>query len=250
MRHRVVNVVIYNDAHEHERLMKLELLRLASRTSEVKSLFVSMSPRCSVVHESDGVLHVPGNESFIPGILHKTMEALAYCVRHFEFDFVVRSNISTVIDFPRLPLHELTDPIVYSSAYMWNRDDRANAFASGTNIILNRVAVDCLLAYRDRMDHGVIDDVAISRVLSPVSVPRQLSTEMVWNGEDRAGIVFRNRSDDRADDVARMRRIVDRIIEDREDRGPCPAHYDGLLLVALAVIVVAIVLKGARLRFY
>jgi hypothetical protein len=245
MRFRVVNLVIYNDAHEHERLMRLELVRLARRTSGVTSLFVSLSPRCSVVHERDGVLYVPGTESFVPGILHKTMEALAYCARHSHFDFVVRSNISTVIDFPRLPLHELTDPIVYASAYMWNRDDRPSAFASGTNIILNRAAVDFLLANRDRMDHGVIDDVAIGRALTPVAVPRQLSTEMVFDGEDRAGRVFRNRSDDRAKDVARMRRIVDRIIEDRDredrrDRGP--VHYEALLIVVLTVVAVAIAL--------
>jgi hypothetical protein len=240
MRYRVVNIVIYNDAHEHERSMKLELVRLARLTRDVKSLFVSLST-CSDMHERDGVLHVPGTESFVPGILHKTMEALAYCVRHFQFDFVVRSNISTVIDFPRLPLHELTDPIVYASAYMWNKDDRANAFASGTNIILNRAAVEFLLAYRDRIDHGVIDDVAIGRALTPVAVPRQLSTEMVWNGEDRTGLVFRNRSDDRAEDVARMRRIVDRIIQDRHDEKDLKyGRHECLILVALIVLVVAI----------
>ena len=90
MRYRVVNIVIYNDAHEHERSMKLELVRLARRTMDVKSLFVSLSPWCSVAHELDEVLHVPGSESFVPGILHKTMEAFAYCARHFEFDFATR----------------------------------------------------------------------------------------------------------------------------------------------------------------
>jgi hypothetical protein len=253
MRYRVVNIVIYNDAHEHERSMKLELVRLARRTRDVKSLFVSLSPWCSVAHERDGVLHVPGNESFVPGILHKTMEAFAYCARHFEFDFVVRSNISTVIDFPRLPIHELTDPVVYASAYVWNKEDRANAFASGTNIILNRAAVEFLLAYRDRLDHGVIDDVAIYRALTTVAAPRQLSTEMVWNGEDRAGVVFRSRSDDRADDVARMRRIVDRIIQDREDRADLkdpeslvPAAHSVIGVLAVIVVLAVLAVLGSR----
>jgi hypothetical protein len=155
-------------------------------------------------------------ESYVPGILHKTLEAMAYCTRHIPFDFIVRSNISTVIDFERLPLNELTDTLVYASAYMWNKDDRSSAFASGTNIILNRAAVEFMLMHRGRMRHDTIDDVAIGSLMSSATIPRELSTKMVWNDECVVqGAVFRNRSDDRYADVARMRRIVDRIIATR-----------------------------------
>jgi len=161
------------------------------------------------------VLYVPGLESYVPGILHKTLEALVYCVRNFSFDFIVRSNISTVIDFRRLPLNELTDTLVYASAHMWNKDDRSRAFASGTNIILNRAAVEFMLMHRDRMRHDTIDDVAIGALMSSATIPRELSIKMVWNDECVQGDVFRNRSDNRYEDVARMRRIVDRIIATR-----------------------------------
>jgi hypothetical protein len=216
MRYRVVNLVIYDEAHEHERLMRSELARLARHTRGVTQLFVSMSPRCDAVHQRDGVLYVPGRESYVPGILHKTLEAMAYCTRHLAFDFIARSNISTVIDFERLPLHELTDTLVYASAYMWNKDDRSRAFASGTNIILNRAAVDFMLLHRHRMRRGMIDDVAIGALMSSATSARELSTKMVWNDESVVqGAVFRNRSDDRYEDVARMRRIIDRIIATR-----------------------------------
>ena len=225
MRYRVVNLVIYDEAHEHERLMRRELARLARHTRGVTQLFVSMSPRCDAVHQRDGVLYVPGRESYVPGILHKTLEAMAYCTRHLAFDFIVRSNISTVIDFERLPLHELTDTLVYASAYMWNKDDRSRAFASGTSIILNRAAVDFMLLHRGRMRRDTIDDVAIGALMSSATSARELSTKMVWNDESVVqGAVFRNRSDDRYEDVARMRRIVDRIIATRVaptgDEGP------------------------------
>ena len=166
----------------------------------------------------------------------------AYCVRNIAFDFIVRSNISTVIDFRRLPLHELTDTLVYASAYMWNKEDRPSAFASGTNIILNRAAVDFMLLHRDRMDHGVIDDVAIGALMSTATIPRELSTKMVWNGECAAATVFRNRSESRHEDVARMRRIVDRIIAAQMPTGRAgPAGLSGLSgptgLAGLAVLV-------------
>jgi hypothetical protein len=68
----------------------------------------------------------------------------------------------------------------------------------------------------DRMRHDTIDDVAIGALMSSATIPRELSTKMVWNDECVVqGAVFRNRSDSRYDDVARMRRIVDRIIATR-----------------------------------
>ena len=264
MRHRVVNLVIYDEAHEHERLMRGELTRLARHTRDVTQLFVSMSPRCDAVHQRDGVLYVPGRESYVPGILHKTMEAMAYCTRHLAFDFIVRSNISTVIDFERLPLHELTDTLVYASAYMWNKDDRSRAFASGTSIILNRAAVDFMLLHRHRMHRDTIDDVAIGALMSSATSARELSTKMVWNDESVLhGAVFRNRSDDRYEDVARMRRIVDRIIATRiapkGDEGPTglagpkgpaglTAHRAVVALIATALFtaLLFLVLSGSQ----
>jgi hypothetical protein len=257
MRHRIVNLVIYDEAQEHERPMRHELVRLARHTRDVRQLFVSMSPHCDVVHQRGGVLYVPGLESCIPGILHKTLEALVYCVRNFSFDFIVRSNISTVIDFPRLPLHELTDTLVYASAHMWNKDDRSSAFASGTNIILNRAAVDFMLLHRGRIRHETIDDVAIGALLSNETIPRQLSTEMRWNDESAAaaaapGAVFRNRSESRYEDVARMRRIVDRIIAARlasrnapSDVRQIPTGPAGLI----ALVTVTLVLVFSLLLF-
>jgi hypothetical protein len=269
MRYRVVNLVIYDEAHEHERLMRRELARLARHTRGVTQLFVSMSPRCDAVHQRDGVLYVPGRESYIPGILHKTLEAMAYCARHLAFDFIVRSNISTVIDFERLPLHELTDTLVYASAYMWNKDDRSRAFASGTNIILNRAAVDFMLMHRDLMLRDTIDDVAIGALMSSETIPRELSTKMVWNDDSVVqGAVFRNRSDDRYEDVARMRRIVDRIIAtriaptgDEGPTGPGPTGLAGpkgpkgptahravvaLIATALFTVLLFLVLSGSQ----
>jgi hypothetical protein len=261
MCYRVVNLVVYDEAQEHERLMRRELARLARHTREVTQLFVSMSPNCNVVHQQDGALYVPGRESYVPGILHKTLEAMAYCARHLTFDFIVRSNISTVIDFQRLPLHELTDTLVYASAYMWNKDDRSSAFASGTNIILNRAAVEFMLLHRDRMRHDTIDDVAIGALMSTATIPRELSTKMIWNDECTAshGAVFRNRSESRHEDVARMRRIVDRIIATGDEGPKCkkglagperPTGHTALRsLVALFAIVLFLVFSGSLALF-
>ena len=212
-RYSIVNLVIYNESSSYERLMRRELERLEYRG--VKRLFVSLSPECTAVHERDGTLHIPGSESFIPGILHKTLEALSYCASSFRFEFVVRSNISTVIDFDKLMgiIPHRNRGVLYASTHIWGPGS-ADAFASGTNIVLNEAAASYLLSARGYLNMDAIDDVSIGELMRRVTKPLQLNQPMVWNDDSEAssiGVVFRNRSEDRMKDVARMARIVDRI---------------------------------------
>ena len=211
--------------------MRAELERSVARLPLVRQLFVRLCAETTAVVERDGEILVPGTESFVPGILHKTLEALAHCARRYAFDFCVRSNASTVIDFARLPLDELDEPdgrVAYASTYVWRGDA---PFASGTNIVLSRAAVEYVLAHRAELDMRVIDDVALGALLRRVTAPVQLSVPMAWNAEfDAASVVYRNRVERRADDVARMRRIVDAMLRAREggergeggEGGECP----------------------------
>jgi hypothetical protein len=213
-RYSIVNLVIYNESSSYERLMRRELERLEYRG--VKRLFVSLSPECTAVHERDGTLYVPGSESFIPGILHKTLEALSYCASSFRFEFVVRSNISTVIDFDRLMgiIPHRNRGVLYASTHIWGPGSPVGAFASGTNIVLNAAAASYVLSARGYLNMDAIDDVSIGELMRRVTKPLQLNQPMVWNDDSEAssiGVVFRNRSEDRMNDVARMARIVDRI---------------------------------------
>ena len=210
--YRIVNLVIYNESVSYERLMRRELERLMGRLRDVKTLFVSLRPDCTSVHEEGGTLSVPGHETFIPGILHKTIEAIHYCVREVRFDFVVRSNISTVIDFGRLTgMLPRESGAVYASTWIWGSHVPSGAFASGTNIILNDEAARYILKMRHEINMDVIDDVSIGNLLRRVTIPRQLQPMMTWNADTPDGVVFRNRSDDRLVDVTRMRQIIDRI---------------------------------------
>jgi hypothetical protein len=249
--YRIVNLVIYSASSHHERLMRRELERLTHR--HVKRLFLSLSPECSEVHERDGTLYVPGTESFVPGILHKTLEALSYCARSLTFDFVVRSNVSTVVDFGRLlrilPRHSAR--AVYASTHIWELHAPDAAFASGTNIVLNAAAVEYVLSARSELRMDVIDDVALGILLRRVTAPQQLAPPMVWNDDSeasRGGVVFRNCSADRILDASRMAHIVDRILSadagaSAESRG---AHPMVLVLIAMAALAVALALMRAR----
>ena len=219
-RFRFVNVVIFHEGVPHEREMKAHLQRLSPPS--VRQIFVTMREGPDSYDKHSGVLYVSGSESHtpldvqshIPGILHKSIVAMRHCLDTLEFDFLVRSNISTVIDFGRLPVDELPRGVAYGSTCVWYRGE-PRAFASGTNIILSRAATELLVSAE--LDMTTIDDVAIGAFFARAGVtPTQLSSAMVWDTDDERGVVFRNRdfSDEtRATDVRRIGQIVDRLLK-------------------------------------
>jgi hypothetical protein len=189
-RERILSLVIYDDAHAHEHEMRAQLERSVARLPLVRQLFVRHCADVGEIVERKGEIIVPGRETFVPGILHWRR------------------------DFARLPLDELDEGVAYASTYIWHGDA---PFASGTNIFLSRAAVAYVLAHRAELDMRVIDDVALGALLRRVTTPVQLSVPMAWNAEfDGRSVVYRNRVDSRADDVARMRRIVDAMLHARE----------------------------------
>ena len=222
---RFANVVIFHEGVEYEREMKAHLQRLAP--SDVKQIFVTMREGPDYYDKHTGVLYVSGSESsvpgdvqsHIPGVLYKSIVAMRYCLDTLEFDFLVRSNVSTVIDFGRLPVDELPRGLAYGSTCVWHSGE-PRAFASGTNIIMSRAATALLVSAE--LDMTTIDDVAIGAFFASVGVPaRQLSSAMVWDTDDERGVVFRNRDfgdETRAADVRRMGQIVDRLLK-RDGRG-------------------------------
>jgi len=104
--YRIVNLVIYDESSKYEQQMQAELQRLfkgAKYGAYTKQLFISCKPILTdITHESGHMLYIKCSESYIPGILHKTIDAMKYCMQTYDFDILIRSNISTIIDFHRL----------------------------------------------------------------------------------------------------------------------------------------------------
>ena len=228
--YRIVNLVIYDESSEYERRMQAELRRLlrdGMHGLSIKQLFVSCQPTlASTTHEAGDMLHVQCTESYVPGILQKTLEAMRHCTEAYAFEFLVRSNISTIIDFRRLQTElPATSDALYASSSVFHLDEPDQSFASGTNVILNRRAVEYATANVDYAQFDVPDDVALGEVLRRVTTPRVIPVAMYWNEDNPGGVVFRNRDDaqDRSKDVARMATIVDRIVaEHRNTVGESP----------------------------
>ena len=148
-------------------------------------------------------IYVKGEETFIPGILNKTIEAIRAI--GLDYDFVWRTNLSSVLDFDGLlrycrvlnplPVASLKDgpsegglmshpPVaslkdgqlrcVFYAGYTGladvttNKDIDSNIrFASGSGFLLSREAVQYLIDNEAMLRRDLIDDVAIGALLEP-----------------------------------------------------------------------------------
>ena len=104
---RLVNVVLFCENVPHEQLMCNELRRLGCAQG-VRQLFVAMHSAVDSPRLVGDILYIPGTES-MPGVQHKIVEAMRYCLQHIPFDVLVQSNISTVVDFTAITYPDVAD---------------------------------------------------------------------------------------------------------------------------------------------
>lgn len=113
--------------------------------------------------EGAGVMRVDVPECLIPGVLDKTLAAMRLLP---VGGWVFRTNLSSHIHIPvlRREMSELVDGGVLG--YSPHRDH-----LSGAGMGLSPGAVGMLLGQETRLDRGLIDDLAISRLLFGAGVP-------------------------------------------------------------------------------
>jgi hypothetical protein len=119
----------------------------------------------------DNILYVKGDETFIPGILQKTIDAFEYFKEEIpKYRYVVRSNISTIIRFDLLQEDLKNNAVGYGCALCWNMEYNKNKaalpentiiFSSGTSIIFSSDVVMNIINNKNKLDMMKIDDASI-----------------------------------------------------------------------------------------
>jgi hypothetical protein len=64
------------------------------------------------VEQENDIIYVKGKEHIL-NVLYKTITAIEYIFQKNEYDFIIRSNISTIIHIPNL-LQYLQHPVLLS----------------------------------------------------------------------------------------------------------------------------------------
>lgn len=137
----------------------------------------------------DDILNIKGKESFIPGILDKTIKSFEI-FKDLEYDYLVRSNISTIINFDKLIQYLTIKPILYYGGghcknLNWisisdgivNQNWCNTIFSNGTSIIFTKNAIIDIINNKNIIKYDIIDDVSLSifvREFKPGYIPEEI----------------------------------------------------------------------------
>jgi hypothetical protein len=238
---KILNLVLYSsDNGGAYDKMKTTTENFYKKFANVKTVYYRYAPDLDKdIELRDNVLYVKGDESYIPGILQKTLETFEFFRNDLDkYDYVVRSNVSTIIRFDILSDDLKKNPVDYGCAVCWGADkvegheklDHNYVFSSGTSIILSSKTVKHIINNKDQIDKTIIDDVSIGKFISekmPELKMKPVLRSVENNGfnfvpnynsdEDKLHdliknnkiIFFRNNNDDRELDAKQMGIIAD-----------------------------------------
>jgi hypothetical protein len=210
---RILILRLWNDSPAYNAMKQLHLAH------EDNSVFVAYDPTLETkwtYRPDDRTILLRGTETYIPGILQKTLDGIRICMHLFQFDVLVRSNASTVIDCKELDRLLPNDaPYIYGGtpfAICWV-DEAAgitadvlpelygDVFMSGTGITLCRGMCGVLLHCAPQLKSNLVDDVSIGVLFRTLPV--------TWNTAFSCGVgrvtncvFYRFCSDDRMGDAA------------------------------------------------
>jgi len=176
---RILHLVLFNhdDNGAYDKMQRSSHDFYQRFQSNVDTYYYCFSPKLTqpfVLDAKSGILYIQGEESYAPGTLDKTIKVLHWAEDKLpQYDYVVRSNISTLVDFEELlPTLEKT-PIDYGGGLINNLawlDERSGVkdetyygtkYVSGTCIIFSSRCAQQIIAKSYLMNYNLVDDLAI-----------------------------------------------------------------------------------------
>jgi hypothetical protein len=206
---KVLLLVIHQVDSQYDKMYEVQSAHYA-RYPFLDTYFVCFSENLEAPFSIEkDIIFIKGTESQVPGLLQKTIEAMLLA-RAEDYDFVVRSNSSTLINFNQLSrfleyAQSARLDILAGSRQKLSWLDPAGGirdakyhgttFAAGTMIVLSRHAVKMLLRYRHFLDYSVVDDVAIGVFFDRVVKIRIAEIERKFFIRNTKNIPFEQKKD-------------------------------------------------------
>jgi hypothetical protein len=131
----------------------------------IEAYFMKGDPQLEVDCKIDGdTIWTKSQENIIPGVLNKTLLALEHIAgRLGEFDYVLRTNLSSFYVFPKLL--ERTVSLPKDNCYFACPGTLGTIrFGSGSGLMLSPdLALQLIAAKQDLWNNSLVDDVCIGR---------------------------------------------------------------------------------------
>lgn len=166
MRHLLFLIIASRDI-VHEQDMASQKATFATNGEFNKFFFLRGSVQ-KMVQKNEQDLYVNCHDSY-QNILQKTILGFQEILRKEQFDFLIRSNVSTYFDLisfqkKLINIEPSKDPLVLGFREIAkNSEGLEEVFISGNSFILNKAAVELLAEVNWEKYRSIPDDIALSR---------------------------------------------------------------------------------------
>ncbi len=243
----ILNLILYNDIEEYNNMR--DVLRYYLQKIGVYYFFYCYDENIKSEYKIDGdILRIRGKETYLPGIFKKTVKAIEICLK-YEFDYIVRSNISSIIDFRLLNTYLKNRDVKYGGFYIMTQllpnieagiygfEYIGTKYVVGTCIILCKKIAKLLINNQNDINYDVIDDVGIGLFFKKYSIyPENLINEknedlFLINSRCACDniILYRNKRNNRSADIKYIKNIIDQLLYhakcDISDQGISESRY-------------------------
>jgi hypothetical protein len=170
---------IFNETQRNNELLKIQRKNLI-KNEFIDYYFITYDENQSEDFRLvDDMLFIKGKEHFM-NILDKTLKSIRYFINIKQYDFIIRTNISTVLNYKLLynHLNNMPKNKIYSGGVLFDLqwlDEKFGItdntiqkyelkglyFFQGTCIVLSRDIIEFMLANSTQFIHELIDDVSI-----------------------------------------------------------------------------------------
>jgi len=175
----------------------------------------------------DNVVYIKGIENIHPGCTDKTLKVFSL-FENEDYNFIIRSNISTIVNFEILEKEIFDKDIIYGSSLInklkeidkpfgiIDKKYFGTLFPSGVCIILCKNLVKLIVKNQELIrSYNVIDDLSIGIYLKDYKL-KNVSQKININNTCKDICVYRNKRDDRKEDVQIMKNILHELTIDKK----------------------------------
>ena len=161
---KILHLVLYSKSEYYDKMKTITKEFYKNYNISVDTYYYYFDNTISNDYELvDNDLKIKGVESFIPGILDKTIKAFKYFQNKIDnYNYVIRSNISTVINFDKI-IELLSKDNYDYGFYLFVRP--TYKLASGTSILLSNKTMHFIYNNVEKINYKTIDDTAIGLII-------------------------------------------------------------------------------------
>ncbi len=214
---KILNLILYSNNRHYESMKNILMPYLKYIKSILNFDFYFYCYDSNLEKDfyiEDHILYIKGKETYIPGILEKTIRSFEI-FKNTNYDYLVRTNISSIVDFKLLSVYLTNNYIQYGGSKIWKLPDFK--YVSGTCIIIHKDLLLKILENKNKLNYQVIDDLSLGIFVNKVLKINMTDFGIIYNTnkiKDKL-ILYRNNSgyNKRENDLKVMRNLVAQLLE-------------------------------------